>query len=334
MIFKSYLVEKNISLIDDHYAILFYGENIGLKDDFKNLLIESYKDFDKISLYQSDLNKNPSLLEQEVMNISLFNQKKIILINDYSDKLKNNIIEIIKNPIKDIKICLFSENLDRKSVIRSTFEKEKNLAVVPCYQDNERTLSFYLRDKLRDYQGLNQELANKLIKNSGEDRKVLNQEIQKIKGLFSDKKIDDEKLFKLINNEYNIDFDNLRDSCLAADKRSLNKNLGNFNTQNEKVYFYFGNINSRIQKLLEIKKIMDGKNDVETAMNNIKPKIFWKDKDIIKKQLRVWDIKKLEKAEKIILQTENKIKTKFSSLSDLFIKKMLIDLCNLANSTS
>ena len=39
MIFKSFIVEKNISLLDNYYAVLFYGENIGLKDDFKNFVI-------------------------------------------------------------------------------------------------------------------------------------------------------------------------------------------------------------------------------------------------------------------------------------------------------
>ena len=35
MILKSFLLEKNLSLIDNYNLILFYGENIGLKDEFK-----------------------------------------------------------------------------------------------------------------------------------------------------------------------------------------------------------------------------------------------------------------------------------------------------------
>ena len=42
MIFKSFLVE-NISLIENCFATIFYGENIGLKDDFKNLIKNHYK---------------------------------------------------------------------------------------------------------------------------------------------------------------------------------------------------------------------------------------------------------------------------------------------------
>ena len=37
MLFKSYVVEKNINIINQS-LILFYGENIGLKNYFKNTL--------------------------------------------------------------------------------------------------------------------------------------------------------------------------------------------------------------------------------------------------------------------------------------------------------
>ena len=36
MIYKSYLIEKNISIIKQS-ATLFYGENLGLKNDFKKI---------------------------------------------------------------------------------------------------------------------------------------------------------------------------------------------------------------------------------------------------------------------------------------------------------
>jgi len=334
MILKSFIVEKNIVALDGYYAILFYGENIGLKDDFKNFIKNHNKDYEQISFHQNEIIKNPNLLDEQISNTSLFSKKKIIIINDFSEKLKNNIIEATKESKEDVKILLFAENLDKRSVIRSHFENEKNLAVIPCYQDNEKTLSIYLRNKLKDYQGLSQELVNMLIKNSGADRKMLSQEIEKIKGLFLTKKIDQEKVTRLINNAYNIDFDQLRDSCLEANKKDLNKNLGNVSLQSEKAYFYLFNLSSRVQKLLDLNKLLIKNNNVDLAMDAMKPKIFWKDKPIFKKQLKIWNLEKLEKAKKIIFQTEIIIKTKLSSLSDVLIKKLLIELCSLADTSA
>ena len=334
MIFKSFIVEKNISLIDEHFAVLFYGENIGLKDDFRGFIKHHNKNHEQVSLYQNDIIKNPNLLSEQVLNTSLFSQKKIIIINDLSEKLKKQVIEITEKPQNDVKIFLFSENLDKKSLIRAHFEKEKNLAVIPCYQDNEKTLSIYLRNKLNGYQGISQDLVNMLIKNSGVDRKVLSQEIEKIKDLFITKKIDYDKVNQLINNAYNIDFDNLRNCCFEGNKIELNKNLGQISIGTEKAYLYLASLNSRVEKLIDLNKLLAEKNDIDLTIDTAKPRIFWKDKVNFKKQLKIWNSRKLEEAKKIIFQTEIVVKTKLNSLSDVLIKKLLVELCCLAKPTS
>ena len=231
MILKSYLVEKNLSLIDSYFASLFYGENIGLKDEIKYELKKKFKNYEQINLNLEEVAKNEKLLNEQIYNSSLFSKNKIIFINEVSDKIKKIIIEVLENPQENIKIFLFAQNLEKKSIIRSNFEKNKTAAIIPCYQDNSRTLSEYLRSKLEGFSGMNQEIINLLINNSGLDRKVLSNEIDKIKVLFLDKRIKIEKLESLINNTYNLDFDKLRDSCLEGNKEKLNQNLGN------KVYY-------------------------------------------------------------------------------------------------
>ena len=66
-----------------------------------------------------------------------------------------------------MRIYLFGKAFDRKSELKSLFEKNNTVAIIPCYQDNHRTLSEYLQKKLKGYNGLNQEIINFLIENSG-----------------------------------------------------------------------------------------------------------------------------------------------------------------------
>ena len=329
MIFKSFLIEKNISLIENCFATIFYGENIGLKDDFKILIKNHYKDYEVIALQQNDIINSPGIIKEQAFNNSLFAQKKLILIYNATDKIKKNIIEITEKPISDVKIFIFSESLDKKSTMRSHFEIKKNLGCVPCYSDNEKTLSIYSREKLRDYSGFNQEFLNILIKNSNTDRMVVNQEIEKLKRLFPNKRIEQNKAIELINNAYSLDFDILRDACLESNKENLNRILGNMIIQNEKSYFYIANLLNRIEKLLNLNKLLVNNSNVDLTIETFKPKIFWKDKPSYKKQLNVWNMKKLEKAKKIILETELKIKTKLSFMSSLLIKNLIIDLYKL-----
>tara|TARA_B100000029_G_scaffold178273_1_gene175663 strand:+ start:504 stop:1502 length:999 start_codon:yes stop_codon:yes gene_type:complete len=332
MILKSFLIEKNLSSLDKHYASLFYGENMGLKDEIKEKIISRYRGHEKIILNQSEIVKNEKILNEHIYNTSLFNKNKIIFINDVSEKIKKKILEIISEEQNNIKIFLFSQNLDKKSSLRNNFEKSKNLAIIPCYQDNERTLSEYVRSKLQEYKGLNQNIINLLISNSGLDRKVLINEIEKIRSLFINKEIQHDKILKLINNPYNTDFDDLRDACLEADKSKLNKNLGNVTFQNEDSFFYLNSLNLRFQKLMDLSNQFKIDNNLEIAMENLRPKIFWKDKPIFQKQIKKWNLKKLEEGKKMISEVEIAIKTKFGGYNDIIIKNLLISLCAKANS--
>ena len=47
MILKSYLVEKNITLLDKYFITLIYGENIGMKDDIKNQIKKFFKNYEE-----------------------------------------------------------------------------------------------------------------------------------------------------------------------------------------------------------------------------------------------------------------------------------------------
>ena len=336
MILKSFLVEKNISLFEKYFVSLIYGENIGMKDDIKKDIKEYYKKkgFEQINLNQSEILKNEKLLEEQLENISLFSKRKVIFINEISEKIKTKIIKVLESPNPDIRIFLFAQNLEKKTSVRAIFEKEKELGIVACYQDNERTLSEYLRKKLKNYSGLTQEVINFLIDNSGLDRKTLSYEIEKIQSLFLDKTIKFERLIKLVNNKYNIDFDNIRDACFSADKEKLNRNLGNIVLQNDNVYFYLNSLNSRIEKLNDLSNQYEKERNIEKAIDTLRPPIFWKDKPNFYKQIKKWNVKKLEEAKKMVFQTEVLIKIKMNSNNNTLIKNLIINLYNKAASTS
>ena len=76
MILKSFLIEKNVSQLDQYDLNLIYGENLGLKDDIKTAIKIHLKDFEQISFYQDEITKNKNLLSEQIENVSLFSKKK------------------------------------------------------------------------------------------------------------------------------------------------------------------------------------------------------------------------------------------------------------------
>ena len=139
MIFKSFLLEQNINHITDKNLVPFYGENLGLINDFKKLIRLNFPEYKLINFNQEEIIKNQESFLTEISNLSLFEKKKIYYINDCNDK----ILEFIKENEKTISsqlIYFFSNILDKKSKLRSHFEKEKVAAIVACYADNEITI--------------------------------------------------------------------------------------------------------------------------------------------------------------------------------------------------
>ena len=331
MIFKSYVLEQNLKSIGDCKIILFYGENQGLKEEFKKNIKEANKNNEKLNLLQDEIIKNENLLINEISNKSLFNNKKIIFIDQVNEKILN-IIEEMAEDVSDEKIVIFAGNLDKKSKLRSYFEKSKSCGIVACYQDNEITIKKIITNKLSDYQGLSTQVINFIIQNTGLDRSKVNNEIEKIKSCFLEKKINLEKIDLLLNIKTNDDFNKLKDEALKGNKIKTNKLLADTVFEPESNINYLNSINQRINKLYEIEKMKQNNSNTETLVSSLKPPIFWKDKPVLIEQTNKWNENKIKKALEKTYTVELQIKTGSGIKNDLLIKNLMIDLCTVANS--
>ena len=331
MIFKSYIIEQKIETIGNHNIFLFYGENEGLKKEFKEKLITQHKEEEILNLFQDDIIKNKDILINEVINKSLFNEKKIIFINQASDKVLD-IIEEIADNIKEERIFLFSDVLDKKSKLRNYFEKSKSCGIVACYQDNEMTIRKLIFKKLSAYQGLTNEVVNFIIQNTGLDRNKINNEIDKIMSFFKDKKIDLKTIDLLLNIRSSDDFNVLKDEALNGNKINTNRLLADTVFEDENNVYYLNLINQRIKKLSEIDNIKKDNSDIESIISNLKPPVFWKDKPQIIMQSKKWDKAKLQEALKKTYNLEIEIKSNSLIRKDLLIKNLIIELCSTASS--
>lgn len=326
MIYKSYIVEEKFNILENNIT-LFYGENIGLIQEFKKKIFVNFSNDFLLRLNQEEILKDPGCLYNQIYNESLFNDRKIFIIDNVNDK----IFEIIKNIILKVqhnKIFLFSRILEKKSKLRTFFEKEKLTNIVPCYQDNDVTIKKIIQSELRGYSGLNQELINIIAENCSYDRSKLNNEIEKIKTLFNNKLIEHEKLINLMNLKENDDFNSIKDNSVSGNKLNTNKLLNSVHLEDEKTPFYLASISLRFNKIKEI--ILKSKN-IETAINDLKPPIFWKDKPVFVKQCKIWNVAKINLALDRIYTAELAIKSQSHLNKHLIFKKLLIDICNLAN---
>ena len=328
MIYKSYLVEENIENLKNNIS-LFYGENIGLINHFKDKIKIINKSKKILRLNQEDILKNDSIILNEIKNISLFDDTKIIFIDNVNDRILKTIQEIEQDIDKN-KVYLFAEILEKKSKIRSYLESTKNLDLIPCYSDNEINIKKMIINNLKDYSGVTPKLINTIIENNGLDRIKVNNELNKIKTFFINKKIEIKLIEKLLNTKVEEHFNSIKDTVIKGNKRITNKLLASTVFDKDKIPLYINIINQRLNKLKEVIELSNKRN-VEQTVNEIKPPIFWKDKPVVIDQVKSWTSNKLNVALKKTYELEIKIKSNAEINKDILIKKLLLDICLIAN---
>ena len=328
MIYKSYIIEKNINSIKEN-VVLFYGENYGIKKDFKEKIRKTNKDCEFLLFDQKNILENSSILYDELYNTSLFEKNKVLFLENVNDRILDVIQDVHLN-LDNQKIYLFSDILEKKSKLRNFFEKSDKCAVIPCYIDNEVTIKNLILEKLKGYDGLTAYNLNLILNHVSLDRIKLNNEIEKIIAYFIDKKVKTRELSILLDVNLIDDFNFLKDEALSGNKEKTNDLLSDTVLDDEKAIYYLTLINQRLNKLYQIKKSKDL--NLETAISKLKPPIFWKDKPRLMIQAKKWDENRLKKVLEKTYNIEKMIKTNSFLNKQIILKELVINICDTANS--
>ncbi len=294
MILKSFQLNKLPSFKSNFF--LFYGENEGLKAEAIQVIINS--GFSKtIQKYdESEVLGNYDSFISESFNKSLFDDKKIIIISRASDKILPIIDEMKIKDFSDIKLIINCGVLEKKSKLRSIFEKEKSLVCVPFYSDDNKTLTnlasnFFNKNKI----SVSREIINLLVERSRGDRINLNNELSKIESYLSTNKVvTHHEILKLTNLAENYSFSELADSCLSRNKRKTINIINENNYSSEDCIGIIRIFLIKAKRILRLKKMNEINNNMEKTISDYKPPIFWKDKNVVIEQLKSWKIDNIE----------------------------------------
>ena len=295
MIIKSFEVDK-IKLTKNN-LILLYGSNQGHKNQvIKELFVKVFNG--QISrLDESEILNNYEEFISSLINKSLFEDHKLIIISRTSEKIIKLVNEILERNVENIKIILNSDNLEKKSKLRALFEKEKNLTCIPFYEDNEKNLSslaqtFFRNKKIK----VSQEIINLLVGRSRGDRANLFNELNKIEILSITKKnIDLDDVLKLTNLSENYSVFELVENYLAKNKKQVSKILNENNFANDECILILRTILNRSKRLLKLKESENETGNIDLTISSFKPPIFWKEKDLVKKQIQSWSRNEVKK---------------------------------------
>ena len=314
MIIKSFEINK-INL-DLNNIFLLYGKNNGLKNEFTKNIIK--KKNNVFNYEEKDILDNKDDFIEDLLTKSLFDDRKIIIIKRSTDKILSIIEDVLSKKIKDI-IILNADNLEKKSKLRSFFEKDKKLICIPFYPDNEQTLSKLAYNFFKNKNiAISQANINLIINKCNGDREALLNELNKIEHYVKEgKKISSDEIIKLTNLNENHSVLELVDNCLAKNKKRIIDILNENNFNNEDCIIITRSFLNKSKKILQLSTEFEKNKNIELTISTAKPPIFWKDKEITKKQIHQW---KPENIKKLIYRLNE---------LELLIKKNLIISTNL-----
>ena len=323
MIIKNYLI-KDKDIIDKHF-FLFYGENEGLKENLIKKLFKYPKE-DTYKYSETEVINQIDNFTQDVLTESLFGGKRLFIISSVTEKIKILIDNLIDKKIVDIKIVLLAKQLEKKSKLRSLFEKDKFFICVPFYSDDLKTLNsltstYFLKKGIN----VSQETINLISSRCAGDRKNLTNELIKIDNYLKTKKIiNPDELLKLTNLAENFSISELVDSCLAKNSKKVLKIINENNFNKDDVILILRTFLAKSKKLLNLIIDYNKSKNLNTTISNAKPPIFWKDKEIVEKQIKSWDDKEIiniiHKVNKIELEAKQNYEVSNYMINDFILK--------------
>ena len=309
MIIRSY--EANKTNLEGRSIILLYGKNEGLQNEtVEKTFIADFKG--SINKYEeNEFINNYETISSEILTKSLFDEKKILIISRVGEKILKYIEEVSDRNIEDIAIILKAGLLEKRSKLRIFFEKSKKFAIIPFYEDDTKTLSSLVYEFLnKNSIKLSRESINLLVGRSSGSRENLKKELSKIYNYsHSNKEITFEVVKKLSNLAENFGVNELADNYLSKNKKNIIKILNENNYSDDDCILILRTILNKSKRLLNILENYKKNENLDDVISKTKPPIFWKDKEVVKRQANTWKLKDLKTKMYEINEVETLVKS-------------------------
>ena len=327
MILKSYETNK-INLKNNKY-ILFYGKNEGAKSEeifklLKNFNQENVEKYDEKGIFE-----NKEIFLENLLSKSLFEKEKIIFVNRVTDKSFTIFEEIKNRDLPDLFMIFNSENLDKRSKLRTEFEKNKNFICIPFYPDKDDSLIRITKSFLKERNiSISQANINLIVNKCNGDRGILKNELEKIElFLHGNKKLTNKNILKLTNLIENYSISELIDNCLAKNIKKTTEILSENNFNSDDSIEISRIFLSKSKRILYLSNLFKENANVEKTISLAKPPIFWKDKEIVKNQILKWNPSQIKKLIYDLNEIELQLKKNYSNslniISNFILEKAI-----------
>ena len=167
-------------------------------------------------------------------------------------------------------------------------------------------------------------MSNLLIDRCRGDRQNLKNELDKIECFVKNKKnINIDQILTLTNLAENYNVSELIDSCLSKNIKKTINILNENNFSDEDCILITRTLLMKSKRLHKLLLELNSNKKLEQIISSFKPPIFWKDKEMVKQQMKKWSLNNTEvliyKTNEIELLVKKNSANALNILSDFII---------------
>ena len=314
----------------NYIPLLLYGSNEGLIRENYNKLknIFNQASYEEINVIGKSISEQPEILIDEIKTVSMFNDHKIITIDQPIDKNVEIFEEAFAMLPSNTLIIVLASNLKKTSKIRKFFENSKNLFACANYEDDLRSNSQQIQT-LEKYIGkiLNKDIKNYLNQNLSSDRMISNHEVDKIILLYYENNtIPELEEIKLIfNDNSDLGLSKISQLAFSGKPNKVSINLNRIFAEGVNPIAVVRTMLNYVQRIQVTQIALRKTNDFESAIKSLKPPVFWKDKDNFKLHCKKWPINETILNFNLLVHTELSCKADYN-LTNILCERALINI--------
>ena len=297
-LFYEYNLKNNIEKIN---IIFLHGTNIGLVDllykkTLKYLKIDTNDPFSVSKIDGIEFKDNPTVLHDNINTLSVFSEKRFILLDlmhiSISKVLESIILESVKTENKNYLLLIKATNLKVNSFIKY-FQNLNNAILVPCYEEKINNIQSKLSDLFSKHKiNLKEDFVKKLNLKFSENSLTNEMELEKLDiFLTKNENVTEDMIFALISRNDDINLNKIIENCSNGNPReaiTIFENIYENQTTSITLIRMFSNHFKLIEKVL---LLFEKNKNLINVIENIKPPIFFKKKEFVIFQCRVWNLK-------------------------------------------
>jgi len=298
-------------------AILFYGPDDGLIRERMNVMtkniVEDVNDAFNICEFSAPkLSDNNSLLSDESMSISMLGGRKVIRIRNASDKITSIVKDTLTVITKDSNLVLIEAGeLSPRSSLRILFERAENAAAIPCYVEDERSISRIISSSIKEAgYNISSEAVVYIAANVVGDRGVARSEVEKLITYMGqeNKNITLNDVIASIGNSADLSLGDIAQNVASGQFAAADRILNYVLSEGIPEVTILRNLQNYFMRLHLTKARIDSGESSDMALKKLKPPLFFKVKPAFTMQVNGWSTVGLEQALSVLTSAEAKCK--------------------------